>query len=54
MNEMKRLKLKYFFPLATFLAVRCFISWDMNSLIALVNGLGGGVAVAWIISDWRD
>ncbi|WP_255376004.1 hypothetical protein [Cloacibacillus sp. An23] len=40
--------------MVVFLAVCYLIDWDMNSFIALVNGLGGGVVAAWIISDWRD
>ena len=49
-----KIKMRYIFPAITFLGICTLIEWNLNSVIAIVNGLGGGVLLAWIISDWSD
>ena len=47
-------KIKYICPIITFLLICTSIDWSLNALIALVNGLGGGIVAAWILSERID
>ena len=49
-----KVKTGYVCSAITFFGVCTLIEWNLNSIIAMVNGIGGGVLIAWMLSDWSD